>query len=60
MGMWATTNRMQRNLETRSMSRSRIRIRSREGKAPWEHETKIWFYEMDYDCIASGVMILSI
>ena len=42
------------------MSRSKIRIRSREGKAPWEHETKIWFYEIDYDCIASGVMILRI
>ena len=39
------------------MSPSRIRSRSIGGKVPWEHETKIWFDEMDYDCIASGVTI---
>ncbi len=40
------------------MSRSRIRIRSIGGKVPWEHETTLWFDEMGYDCIASGVMML--
>ena len=40
------------------MSPSRIRSKSIGGKVPWEHETKIWFDEMDHDCIASGVMIL--
>ena len=49
---------MQRNLGTRSMSRSRIRSRSIGGKVPWAHETKIWSDEMDYDCIASGVIVL--
>ena len=49
---------MQKSLETRSMSRSRMRIRIIGGKAPWEHEIKIWFDEMYYDCIAFGVMIL--
>ena len=39
------------------MSRSRIRIRIIGGKALWEHETKIWFGEMGYDCIASGVTV---
>ena len=42
------------------MSRSRIKIWSKGGKVLWEHETKIWFHEMGYDCIASGVMILRI
>ena len=37
------------------MSRSRIRIPG--GKAPWEHETNIWFDEMGYDRVASGVII---
>ena len=40
------------------MSRSRSRIRIKGGKAPWEHETKIWFDKMGYDCIASGVTVL--
>ena len=37
---------------------SRSRIRSIGGKVPWEHEKTIWFDEMGYDCIASGVMVL--
>ena len=49
---------MQRNLEIRSISPSRIRSKSIGGKVPWEHKTKIWFDEMNHDCIASGVMIL--
>ena len=42
------------------MSLSRIRSRSIGGKVQWAHETEIWFDEMDYDCIASGVIVIRI
>ena len=37
----------------------RIRKKIIGGKAPWEYEKRYGFDEMDYDCIAFGVMVLA-